>query len=166
MATAALHSISHVTLHNGKTEHYDENAISPDMYQHILGLFPLTIDKNGIDIEFDTNTYHIETQYDNSGGITKIYVKLKNPTWAKAHLLTCGYSNNDYYIFNQIIKEKIGERHIIITPQLPYLISRIEPGIIMDQPALQWLTPFARAIALVALDTKNYLQFIKKKQQS
>lgn len=157
-------SVAHVTLHDGQLLNYTKNDLEADMYENILALFPKTMKKDGSEVIFNDRHYLIFTDYMAGEGMTKIYIRLKNPSWAKAHLLTCGYSRTDYKEFEKISDGRIGQKHDIARPPLPYLVSRVEPGIIMDKSCLLWLTPFARCIAWAALDPRNYKYFLKEKQ--
>ncbi|WP_196603997.1 hypothetical protein [Pectinatus haikarae] len=153
-------SISHITLHDGQTCVYTKNDLESAIYDSVFQLFPETIQQNGSKIDFAGKSYIISTDYSSHGGITKIYIKMKNPSWAKAHLMTCAYSRTDYQPFDEIMNNQLGEKKSVTRPPLPYLISSVEPGIIMDQDCLTWLSPFARCIAWIAMDPKNYTRFL------
>lgn len=156
-------SISHITLNDGNTYVYTKKDIETGMYNSIFQLFPKTMQPDGTKVDFAGKSYIIATDYSNNGGVTKIYIKMKNPAWAKAQLMTCGYSHTSYKLFEDIINGSLGEKHVVPKPPLPYLVSRVEPGIIMDRTCLDWLSPFARCIAWMALDPRNYHHFITAK---
>ncbi|WP_196593693.1 hypothetical protein [Pectinatus sottacetonis] len=162
MHNTLFSSIYHVTLHDGKNENYTKQDLTDEMYNIILNLFPQTISPKGAEIKLCNKTYHIQTMLDSDGGITKLYIKMQNPSWAQAHLMTCGYSQINYTIFSKILAGKLGEKCTIEQPRLPYLISRVEPGVIMDKKCLEWLSPFARCIAWAALDPQNYFRLFSR----
>lgn len=156
-----LNEIHHVSLHDGNIEPYDFQALPPQMFQQLFELFADSIVKGGTELSCNEKTYQIETEsYKSEGGITKIYFKLPHPTWAKAHLLTCGYGKQNLNIFKTIRDGKLGEKCTIEKVPIPYLVTRIEPGIIMDKECLAWLGPCARCIGWMGLDIKNYLRFM------
>jgi hypothetical protein len=132
------------------------------MYTHILPLLPAALKSSGITTNFMNKQYRITSTYSHDGGITKLYIKMKNPAWAEAHLMTCGYSRTNHKIFQTILNNRMGEKQTVIPPALPYLVSNVEPGIIMDKECLTWLSPFARCIAWAALDPQNYMLFMKQ----
>ncbi len=161
-----LNEIHHVSLHDGYIEPYGFESLPDEMFKHLFSLFAQSTNADGAELSFSDKAYEIKTEsYKSEGGITTISLKMRYPSWAKAPLLTLGYGRRNLNIFRTIRDGKLGEKCAIEQVPIPYLVTRVEPGIIMDKQSLAWLTPCARCLAWMGLDVKNYLAFMHKKPQ-
>lgn len=141
--------INHVTLGTGHARKSYKGEINKELFFKIKRIFEESLDKNGVCLNIDGKNYKIKTTLQQNCGMTTLYRVMPE---MDLPLLTNAYSDVDYEAFDLLQSSNMMPTKVkVLRPQLPYIVDRIEFGIMLDKEATSWTGDFSKCIGWIAI---------------
>jgi hypothetical protein len=139
--------INHLTLQSGHIRKSYKSEIGKELFFILNSLFASSIGEGTI-MTIDHKDYWINTTSTNDGGLTTLSLIQGN---TKIPMLTVGFSKTNYTVYNALVKSALIPVLKDVKPPIPYIVDRIEPGLLMDVSVSEWSGDFSKCIGWIAL---------------